>query len=103
MNQSKYENHENEGAMGGHDGFLLANVSIYFILFLIPCVQLAGTVCPRCYRRSKKASKKALAHPKDHLERSLRPIQATQVTPGPFWTKQKRLEDFRTSNENLST
>ena len=30
----------------------------------------------------QKASKKALAHIKDHLERSLRPIQATQMTPG---------------------
>ena len=39
-------------------------------------------------------SKKALAHPKDHLERSLRPIQATVVTPGPFWTRQKRLETY---------
>ena len=64
----------------------------------IPCAQLAGTVCPRCYIRSKKASKKALAHSKDHLEISLRPIQATQVTPGPFWTEQKKtrsLWDFK--------
>ena len=43
-------------------------------------MQLAVTVCRRCYKRSKKASKKALAHPMDHIESSLRPIQATQVT-----------------------
>ena len=50
-----------------------------------------------------KATKKALAHPKDNLEGSLRPIQATQLSPGPFWTRQKRLEAFRTSNKNLAT
>ena len=61
------------------------------------------TMCPRCYKRFKRASKKALAHPKDRLERSLRQIQATQVTPGPFWTRQKRLEVFQTSNEKLAT
>ena len=46
----------------------------------------------------KKASKNAIGHPKDHLECSLRPIQATQVTPGPFWTRQKKsrsLLDFK--------
>ena len=32
-----------------------------------------------------------LAHLQDHLERSLRPIQATQMTLGPIWTRQKRL------------
>ena len=42
----------------------------------------------------QKASKKALAHLKDHLERSLRPIHATQKTNGPFWTRQK-LKSFR--------
>ena len=42
----------------------------------------------------QKAPKKALALLKDHLEHYLRPIQATQMTPGPFWTKQKRLEEF---------
>ena len=52
---------------------------------IISCAQLAGTVCP------KKAPKKARAHFKDYLERSLRPIQATQMTPGPFWTK----KDFK--------
>ena len=52
----------------------------------------------------QKASEKALADPRDHLERSLRPIQATQVTPGPFWTRQKKTrEAFWTSNKNLAT
>ena len=60
-------------------------------------------MCPRCYRRSKKASKKALAHPKDHLERYLRQIHGTQVAHRQFWTRQKRQKDFRTSNENLAT
>ena len=44
----------------------------------------------------QKASKKALAHLKDLLERYQRPIQATQMTPGPFWTRQKRLEACQT-------
>ena len=64
------------------------------IFFGIIWVQLAGTVCPRCYRRSKKASKKALAHPKDHLEQSLRPIQATQVTLGHFGPEKIDLKTF---------
>ena len=61
--------------------------------------QLAVTVCHMCYKRSKKA----LTHPQDHLEHSLRPIQATQVTPEQFWTRPKRLTAFRTSNKNLAT
>ena len=69
--------------------------------FGIPCTQLAVTVCHWCYKRSKKAPKKAFAHPKDHLERSLMPIQATQVTPGPLWTRQKGLEAFQTSNKKM--
>ena len=36
-------------------------------------------------KNKKKTSKKALAHLKDHLKRSLRPIQETQVTPGQLW------------------
>ena len=84
--------------------FIVFSINIHLPrFFFIPCAQLDGTVCPRCYRRSKKASKEAFEHPNDHLERSLRPIQATQGTPGPFWTRQKRLEDFRTSNEKLVT
>ena len=43
----------------------------------------------------QKASKQALAHLKDHSERSLRPIQATQMTPDPFWTRKKNLKHFR--------
>ena len=35
-------------------------------------------------------AKKALEHIKDHLEHILRPIQATQVTTGPLWTRQKK-------------
>ena len=58
--------------------------------FGIPCAQPTVTVCCRCYKRSKKASKKDLAHPDDHLEHSLRPIHTTQVNPGPFWTRQKK-------------
>ena len=51
-------------------------------------------MCPKCDIKVQKASKKALSHPKDHLEFSLRPIQATQVTPRPFWTRHKRLKPF---------
>ena len=49
-----------------------------------------------CYTRPKKA----LSHHKIHLERSLRPIQANQVTPGPFWTgkKTRSLLDFKNGN-----
>ena len=44
----------------------------------------------------KRGSKKAHAHPKDHLERSLRPINATQVTPILDLTKKTRsLSDFK--------
>ena len=89
LNQSKYENDEIEGVIGGHDVFQHTYPFI-IIFFGIPCARLAVTVCRRCYKRSKKASKKALAHPKDHLECSLRPIQATQVTPEQFWTRQKK-------------
>ena len=46
----------------------------------------------------KKAFENALSLLKDHLELFLRPIQAPQMTNGPFWTKQKRLEAFCTSN-----
>ena len=42
-------------------------------------------------QKVQKASKKALAHLEDHLERSLRPIQATQMTPRHFWTREKHL------------
>ena len=51
----------------------------------------------------QKASEKALALLKGNLELPLRPIQATQMTTGPFWTRQKRLEAFWTSNRNLVT
>ena len=64
--------------------FFLHNYPFTIIFLGIPCLQLAVTVCCRYYKRSKKASKNGLAHPKDHLERSLRLIQATEVTPGPF-------------------
>ena len=69
----------------------LAYISIYQNFFGSSCAQLAVTV-------SKKASKNVIAHFKGHLEHSLRQLQATQVTPGPFWTRQKRLEAFPTSN-----
>ena len=36
-----------------------------------------------------------------HIELPLRPIQATQITTGPFWTRQKRFEVFWISNRNL--
>ena len=51
----------------------------------------------------QKAAEKALALLKGNLELPLRPIQATQMTTGPFWTRQKRLEAFWTSNRNLVT
>ena len=51
----------------------------------------------------QKASKKALTHPMDHVEGSLRPIKATQVTHGPFWTSHKRLKVLGTSNQSLAT
>ena len=51
----------------------------------------------------QKASEKPLSLPKDPLELPLRPIQATQMTTGPFWTRQKRFEVFWTSNRNLAT
>ena len=51
----------------------------------------------------QKASEKALALVKDHLELSLRQIQATQMTASQFWTRQKRLESCWTSNENVGS
>ena len=51
----------------------------------------------------QKASEKALALLKGNLELPLRPIQATKMTTGPFWTRQKRLEAFWTSNRNFVT
>ena len=39
----------------------------------------------------QKASKNALEQLNDHLEHSLRQIQATQMTLGPFWTRQKKV------------
>ena len=90
--------------MGGHDVFFLHKYSFtMFFVFFIPCTQLVVTVWRRCYRSCKKASEKALAHFKVHLERSLRPIQATHVTPGTFRTRQKRLEAFPNLNKNLAT
>ena len=67
------------------------------LFFGILCAQLAVTVCCRCYTRSKKA----LSHHKIHLERSLRPIQANQVTPGPFWTRKKTRSLLDIKNGNL--
>ena len=51
----------------------------------------------------QKAFEKALTLLKDHLERPLKLIQATQMTTGPFCTRQKRFEVFQTSNRNLAT
>ena len=79
------------------------NIHLLYFVFAISWLQPAVTVCCRCYKRSKKASKKALSRPKAHLECFLRPIQATQVTPGQFGTRQKRLEVVWTSNKNLAT
>ena len=73
------------------------------IFFGISCTQPTVTVCCRCYKKSKKASKKDLAHPENYLERFLRPIHATQVIPWPFWTRQKKLEPYKTSNKNVVT
>ena len=77
------------------------NLPLFFLEFHVRI--LALNVCHRCYKRSKKAFKKALAHPEDHLERFLRPIQATRVTSEPFWTRQKRLEAFQISSKNFMT
>ena len=67
-------------------------------------------ICAACWDcasqvllKFQTASKKARAHLKDQLERSLRPIQANQMTPGPFLTKQKRVEALQTSNKKLLT
>ena len=43
-----------------------------------------------CVLGVTEGPKRPLKHLKDHLERSLRPIQATQEAPVPFWTKQKK-------------
>ena len=47
---------------------------------------------------SPKGLEKYLALFKDNLELPLRPIQATQMTTVPFWTRQKILEVIGTSN-----
>ena len=66
-----------------------------------------STACWDCvfqvFQEVQKSSKNALIHIQDHLERSMRQIQATQMTPGPFWTIQKRLVAFCPSNKNLAT
>ena len=83
MNQSKYEDHDNEGAVGANAGFFSINIHIpsFFVIFLC-------TYCWDCVSQVllevQKAFKKALAHNEDHLECSLRPIEATQMTPGQF-------------------
>ena len=64
--------------------------NVFSITIHLPCTPPTVTVCRRCYKRSKKSSQKDLAHPEDHLERSLKPIHATQVNTGPFWTRQKK-------------
>ena len=46
----------------------------------------------------QKASEKALAIMKDHIELLIRPRQTTKIRIGPFGTRQKRFEVFRTSN-----
>ena len=38
-----------------------------------------------------------------YSNQALRPIQATQIASEPFWTRQKKLEAFRTSNKNFAT
>ena len=50
---------------------------------------------------SPKVLEKYLALLQDNLEIPLRPIQATQMTSGPFWTRQKMLEAIGTSNRNF--
>ena len=52
---------------------------------------------------SPKGVEKYLSLLKDHLELPLRSIQATQMTTGPFWTRQNKFEVFWTSNRNLVT
>ena len=46
-------------------------------------------------------SQKVLALLKGHLKLSLRTIQATQMTAGQLWTRQKRLDSFSISNKML--
>ena len=52
---------------------------------------------------SPKGLEKYLALLQDNLEIPLRLIRATQMTAGPFWTRQKMLEAIGTSNRNLAT
>ena len=61
------------------------------------------TVCCRCYKISKKASKKALEvqveHPKDHLERSMRPIQQPKCDP---WANLDQTKEARSLLDFIS-
>ena len=94
VNQSKYDDHENEGAFG-------QSINVNFPHFLNSmCAPFLDCVF-QIVQKVQKSSKKALAHLKYHLERYLRLIQATQMIPGPFWTRQK-IEAFLTSNQNLA-
>ena len=77
----------------------LNNTALYWVSCrlqpsLLGCASLCQSTC-RGDRQDWAA--------KDNLELPLRPIQATQMTTGPFWTRQTRLEAFWTSNRNLAT
>ena len=60
--------------------------------------------CPYYYKSGVTEGPKGLYKgPCTPLECSLRPHQATQMTPGPLWTRQNIHEAFLTSNKNLVT
>ena len=90
---------------GGHRGqaCYLAQLSIYHDFFLFH-ERSSLWLCVAGVKKGSKRPLKDPSHPKDHLECSLRPIQATQVTPGPFWTRQKKtrsLSDFKSQFYDL--
>ena len=68
----------------GHDGFLSINIYFQYFFQELHARSLLGLCVPGVTEGPK-------GHLEDHLERSLRPIQATQMTPGHFWTREKHL------------
>ena len=79
-------------------------MNLQFLQFYILRCSDTGVYFTKLIRlKIQKASEKALTLLKDNLELPLRPIQAIQMTIGPFWTRQTRLEAFWTSNRNLAT
>ena len=52
---------------------------------------------------SPKGLEKYLAILQDHIALLIRPRQTTKIRIGPFGTRQKRFEVFRTSNSEMVT